>query len=482
MHNRRRFALAVATQLWLGGAECLSAESQPVSPNGNSASIFTPYQFGAKGDGNSDDTAAVQQAADAAAHSGGSLEFPPGNFLISKYIRIKNGVARITGQGGTIRCAAIREECGLLLAGKRGGQQENVTNCVISDLNIDCLNSTKFPTNGIWAQNPTQLTITNNNIFNVKRGYGILIRSYANGGGAASNCVIAGNKVLARTDEAAGHRQSDAIVCDAEELQQGGFSNNRDQWKALHSVGAAPAAPVDCQISGNSIVGGYYGVSVNGAVRVKVDNNDIRLTVRGISCQNGAKNCLLERNKINECLSAGIHVAYGSSDITVSENEIRTKRGNLEALLQAYVGVKRVHFIHNSVEGTGTSQYLAYAGVEADDIVFLRNELSGTPSRAYLAVESGWRPTSLDPEHYGFLKGPIAGGFNHAGMRGVRIEDNKIQGNSTRSPIYIGQIDAVPLENVTVTGNTLPRGSRVRVVTETPGMLRALTMKDNTNS
>ena len=61
-----------------------------------SAREFNVRDFGAKGDGKADDTAAVQAAADAAVKAGSnqydrrSIYFPPGNYLLKGTIQLRN--------------------------------------------------------------------------------------------------------------------------------------------------------------------------------------------------------------------------------------------------------------------------------------------------------------------------------------------------------------------------------------------------------
>ena len=78
-------------------AASASATEHPVANLG----VFNVLQFGAKGDGKSKDTAAIQAAIDAAGKSGGTVVFPAGNFL-SGTLRLRSSVSLYLGPGCTL--------------------------------------------------------------------------------------------------------------------------------------------------------------------------------------------------------------------------------------------------------------------------------------------------------------------------------------------------------------------------------------------
>jgi hypothetical protein len=76
--NRRQ----IARSAFFGGAAALlstTASAAPLDPA--SQTQLDPRQFGATGDGKTDDTAALQKALDAAGSSGGAVVLPPGVYL-----------------------------------------------------------------------------------------------------------------------------------------------------------------------------------------------------------------------------------------------------------------------------------------------------------------------------------------------------------------------------------------------------------------
>ena len=63
--------IAVFSAVWVGVSLC----------PGVRAEVFNVRALGAKGDGTTYDTAAIQKALDACEKSGGTVEFPAGNYL-----------------------------------------------------------------------------------------------------------------------------------------------------------------------------------------------------------------------------------------------------------------------------------------------------------------------------------------------------------------------------------------------------------------
>src|SRR5215211_4705362 len=66
----------------------LAAQCASAAPD-----IFSVPDFGAKGDGKTDDTAAFQKALDAAAQAGGgTVQAPRGNYLFSGHLNVPSAV------------------------------------------------------------------------------------------------------------------------------------------------------------------------------------------------------------------------------------------------------------------------------------------------------------------------------------------------------------------------------------------------------
>src|SRR5262245_36630949 len=99
--NRRRFLRTGTLGAMSAGYSLLAGPLRVAA----AAAGFDVREYGAKGDGRSLDTEAINKAIDAAAAAGGgTVMFPPGNYL-SFTIRMKSNIALFLDQGATIIAA-----------------------------------------------------------------------------------------------------------------------------------------------------------------------------------------------------------------------------------------------------------------------------------------------------------------------------------------------------------------------------------------
>lgn len=93
--SRRNALKILATGVAVPGA-AQAVDAPAPSPAGTGDLLVT--QFGARGDGNADDTAAFERAIRAASEQGRKLRIPPGSYRITRTLTINRGI-RIEGDG-----------------------------------------------------------------------------------------------------------------------------------------------------------------------------------------------------------------------------------------------------------------------------------------------------------------------------------------------------------------------------------------------
>lgn len=105
--------MAVLATLSLSWSVAVGA--QPTIPQGG----YTVTDFGAKADGKTDDTAAIQKALDAAAATGGTVTLPPGQYVVAGSLRVPTGVM-LAGSWQMPHHGEYQVGTALLVTGGRG--------------------------------------------------------------------------------------------------------------------------------------------------------------------------------------------------------------------------------------------------------------------------------------------------------------------------------------------------------------------------
>jgi parallel beta-helix repeat protein len=430
---------------------------------------YSPEDFGARGDG-SDETALVQQAADMAAKNRANLFLPPNKvFGISSYIRIRNGVQRVSG-GGTLKpLRGASARAGLLLAGRESGESENVRYCVVSDITID-MQDAEAGSIGIYAQNSSHCQIVRNSILNLRSCQGVLVRSFMKGLEPASGNVIGWNSLFghqgsidARTQRIE-PPQSHGISIDGA-IDTGVHAAADGYWLEKHEVARVKLNPIRNLVTGNKIEGGYYGISLSGVHDSQVLKNTIRGNMRNISIQNECLNCLIEQNECQEAISSAIHLAYGSSKNQILRNSITSRRAKGEGLLQAYVSCKDNTFQGNTVSALGAAEprYFIYTAVHSVGNKFLENHLTGRVGRAFIAVESDWDGSSAHKMHRATGLGRAYSGWATRQSSNIVIKNNTLKRLNSAPAIFLSSVSQRPgafLSDVAVEQNEISGASK----------------------
>lgn len=471
---QRRRALAAVVAL-VAGVPSWRAEAQ------SGAAPVAPREFGASGDGETDDTRALQRALDHARDIGGELHLTPDVYAISEYLIVRHGVRALVGRGGEIRCIPGRQNAGLLLASIALGERENVRGLRIDSLVIDAAHRT-LPVNAIHAQNCRDCRITGNRIINLRAGSGVLIHSLAEGRQAAVDNLIADNTTEGEPGVAGTAWWG--IRINAPPRFAEGIVSQDQQWKARFAAADAVLPIVRQVVRGNLVRGGYYGVWLMAARDCLVQDNQLHDQVRSISLQDCSQGNHISGNRCTESLSSATHLDYGTRDNVLRGNHVQTERGEGEGLLQAYVGVSNNQFINNEVLSHGSSRYFVYCGVHADGNEFRCNILRGRAVRACVALESAWNGWSLHPAHYDHLKGPGVNGFARHGRAGNRLIGNTIEGERDAPALFLAQIgdSRTPLRDSVIEANRVlgdPGRRQLELLETMAGQLRGLCLVGN---
>src|SRR5680860_506899 len=96
----------------------------------SAAGTYDVSDYGARGDGSSDDTAAVQRAIDAAAATSGTVSFHGGTYRVSSALRLRSGVTLAGVPGESVLYMSAKGALTPLLYG------HNLQNTVVQDLTL----------------------------------------------------------------------------------------------------------------------------------------------------------------------------------------------------------------------------------------------------------------------------------------------------------------------------------------------------------
>jgi hypothetical protein len=104
------FGFLIALTLLLAGSGFVgTAAAEP--------GAYSVLTYGAKGDGVTNDAAAIQNAVDAAAAAGGTVTFPAGTFVINSAIYLKSGISVVGTPGQTILTMPPKSAVTFILVG-----------------------------------------------------------------------------------------------------------------------------------------------------------------------------------------------------------------------------------------------------------------------------------------------------------------------------------------------------------------------------
>ena len=409
-------------------------------------------QFGAKGDGITDDTKSIQEGIDYCSTNSKILFFPFGVYNVTTLL-LKNGVKGYTSKGATLKAISKAGE-GVLAC----NMSDRIENCFIEKFTIDC---NGLGRRGIFI-NGNNIKISDNYIYgldnpvNSEQG----IRLYKN----SCNNIIENNKILMGVDNPFGKFPSLTGI-----HAVGGSVNI---YAGLDNNDEVIPATNKCDnniIKNNTVINGTHGISISGADYNIISNNILKnQSHRNIILSPLASYNSVVNNQCSEFGSAGIHLAYGSCDNLIQGNNI-ISNGTImisdsggEGAIQSYVHSKNNRIIGNNIK-TKSTRYGIYSAIYCNGIVIEGNIIEGG-KRSLIAIESDWSSSLTELEKFGrpnYIEpiNPLWGSWgNGKSFDYVTIKNNILQRLTLGSlccGIYIAQCKETELNNLIIDGNVI---------------------------
>ncbi len=369
-------------------------------------------------------------------------------YVVAETLNVPTGVRYIRGHGAHLDVRTKGTSSTLASAFEL---QSKTSRIELSDFTLNMKNSSF--SSGISGDHISNVTIRNVTMNDVNfRGVSILADH-----GDVSNVTVDRSTITMANE-------NDGVVpifVSTKRKKDAYTGQDHEIWKRYVATGTVVDPEyrnMGITITGNTINGGYYGIAFSGVTDSRITDNIIRNNTRNISMQDQSSHNRVENNQLRDSISSGIHIAYGSSDNQVKNNNIVTRRATGQGILQAYQGSKGNVFDSNTVTvREHHPSWLLYVGPGSSNTTFTNNIVDGMANRAFIGVESVWDgPSSLSN----------GGGVNINGHEDNPYS-NMVQGvtnNPSGKPVkYAGGSEV--LENITITGNTFtPRNKNLPVV------------------
>lgn len=291
--------------------------------------------FGAVGDGVTNDTTAVQAALTASRFPHGK----PGKTYMVGALTMPDDTT-IDLRGSTLKArSAITSSSQLILAGNR---------CAVLNGKIDSANTNGASTVNadgayytILFENKTGLRVEGVEFTNYR--YAVVMSTRT--GQSCTDMLVQGCRFTGTIWPLSIPNSLPYCVfvgntTNAENLIIGTFATN---WGEALLVSGA-------RIIGNHMIGGQYGVALQRCANVTVQGNTITEASRGISVQQQCRDITITGNSIPDCHSTGVSMGYGVRNVVISGNTVTGTMSNDKTGIQAYYGCQDVVIADNALD------------------------------------------------------------------------------------------------------------------------------------
>ncbi|PWT95925.1 MAG: hypothetical protein C5B53_10600 [Candidatus Melainabacteria bacterium] len=346
-------------------------------PPVQAAPMVNVRDFGATGNGVTDDTAAIQNAINAAHASGEGVFFPAGTYLHTNVITA-NGVSLVGAGGGSTLLANNQNASAVILT----GVSPSIQNLVI--------NSVPAGANALFFTDPNKASLA------VVGGQNFVVQGITIVQGMGRPGVFLQQSAIGQVSSVSfdGSSQNLDVGVIVDGCSNVSIVGNLFQGEStgVQAGGISNFIPQSIAIIGNSVVSSGVGISVTGINIVDVDQNQIQITLNGNPLSMaGCNNYSITRN-VTSGGNTGITVTGGGGfSGVISQNVIRNcvQTG---AVIITNIGGGGVQFVGNQFGECGTQSLAAVIDMTPlggpDSVVLLNNVYQGHQNQLLFFIRS----------------------------------------------------------------------------------------------